>query len=231
MYWDSTGDWRLKYYTELHQRDDEDLSMVEKSERDLDRLEYQATAGLLKNIDINEVLDIGCGVGRQITYFASVYPQKNFTGVDVSSYQIKLLQNMIQEKQLSNVVAKHMDAAQIGTLNKQFDLITFYNNAFGCLSAEQQKKCLSDLLKIISPQGYLLFGCFDRIDLAEMCYREWGLSIKSIDNKCGLIDLGSYKSCWKTEELLFSALEGSFFRCCSKQIGGLGSVYAFQNNR
>lgn len=229
MYWDSTGDWRLKYYKELHQRDDRTLSLVEKCERDLDILEYCSTIKLLEYSNINSILDIGCGIGRQITYYASMYPQKFFTGIDISGYQIHVFQEIIKERQLSNVIARQMDATDVNSLENQFDLVTFYNNSFGCLSAEQQKKCLKDLLKLICPCGYLLLGCFDRLDLAEMCYREWGLTINKIDD-CGFIDLGDYQSCWKSDALFIPFLEDSSFHCCTKQSSGLGSVYIFQNN-
>ena len=68
-----------------------------------------------------------------------------------------------------------MDATNVNNLNKQYNLITFYNNSFGCLTEKQQKECLKKIFKIIAPKGYLLIGCFDRIDLAEKCYQEWNL--------------------------------------------------------
>lgn len=43
MYWDSTGDWRLTYYSDLSNKDESKLTKVEKSERDLDRLEKRLT--------------------------------------------------------------------------------------------------------------------------------------------------------------------------------------------
>lgn len=43
IYWDSTGDWRLTYYSDLSNKDESKLTKVEKSERYLDRLEKHLT--------------------------------------------------------------------------------------------------------------------------------------------------------------------------------------------
>ena len=231
MYWDSTGDWRSTYYKELHERDEHNLSFVEKFERDLDLLELNSTIKLLEKTDITEVLDIGCGTGRQILHYCSLYPNKHFTGVDISEHQIQLFQTIIYSKNLSNITAVQMDATNVNNLNKQYNLITFYNNSFGCLTEKQQKECLKNIFKIIAPKGYLLIGCFDRIDLAVKCYQEWNLPIVALDINTGVVDLGVYKSCWKTHKLFLPILNTSSFHCCSKKSDGLGSVYIFQNNR
>lgn len=232
MYWDCTGEWRMTYYEKLHQKNEKDLSFVEKSERDLDSLENKIISNLLNdNNKIKEVLDIGCGVGRQIIHFASVYPTKNFTGIDISTHQICLLQKYINDNNITNIIAKQMNATEISGLKMQYNLVTFFNNSFGCLKQEEQEICLNLLPKIVSDNGYLLFGSFDKIDMAETCYKEWMLPPIDINYNSGEIDLGEYKSYWKTEKMFVPSLVSNSFVLCTKESAGLGSVYVFKKSK
>ena len=69
QYWDNTGEWRKSYYTQLKNITSDKLSMAEKMERELDLAEYTAIDKIIKYKKKISLLDIGCGVGRQILDF------------------------------------------------------------------------------------------------------------------------------------------------------------------
>ena len=80
QYWDNTGEWRKSYYTQLKNITSDKLYMAEKMERELDLAEYTAIDKIIKYKKKISLLDIGCGVGRQILDFGIVYKQSQFEG-------------------------------------------------------------------------------------------------------------------------------------------------------
>lgn len=229
MYWDSTGDWRLTYYSDLELKDISTLSIVEKAELELDLLEKHKTESILNSRLKGSFLDIGCGVGRQILEFSKRWSDIQFLGIDISPYQIYLLNNIIRDNHLKNVYGAVMDAAYVGRLEKKFDIITFYNNSFGCLSPTQQIKCLNALDSIMMPDGIVLISCFERLDLIRQSYIEWGFPHADINYSTGIADLGEYQSNWKAKDIFlpFFARKSNFSSVDSVK-SGLGTVYIFR---
>lgn len=229
MYWDQTGEWRLSYYSKLEDKDESKLTKIEKNERNLDRLEKRLTRKLLANSSINKMLDIGCGVGRQILEFSKEYPTKTFVGIDKSNYQIELLGSLITKNRINNVVGVAMDAAQIFNFKERFDIVTFFNNSLGCMDFDQQISCLNSLAHILTCGGYILISCFDCMELIEEAYLEWKLPPVNIDYSTGIVDLGEYKSNWKCKDIIFSCFEKySEIQIQLEEHIGLGTVYVFQ---
>lgn len=232
MYWDSTGDWRLTYYSDLAKKDVSTLSIIENAELELDLLEKKLTQKLLNSKHQGAFLDIGCGVGRQILEFSEEWKNIQFWGIDISEYQIDLLNNIVHDNQMGNVVGIAMDAANVDSIDKQFDIISFYNNAFGCLNFDQQIKCLNEIDRLLLPGGYLLISCFDRLELIEQSYLEWGLPPKYIDYTTGIVDLGDYQSNWKTADVFLPYFaKYSTFNLEYYEQSGLGTVYIFKKSR
>lgn len=229
MYWDLTGDWRLTYYSALAKRDLNTLSPIEKAELELDSLERDTTELLLRSKKEGSLLDIGCGVGRQILEFSEKWPNFRFLGIDISSYQINLMNSVIRSNLISNVTGVVMDAAYAGNIEEHFDIITFFNNSFGCLDFDQQINCLNSINGLLTSGGILLISCFERMDLVEKAYNEWGLPPKDINYSTGIVDLGEYQSGWKSSEVFLPYFERhatiSFEKCIQ---GGLGTVYIFK---
>ena len=231
MYWDSTGEWRLTYYSELNKKNEKLLTRVEKNEKALDLLEKQLTYELLMKSSNSRMLDIGCGVGRQIIEFAECYPNKTFIGVDKSKHQIGLLNEILTKRKLKNVTGIILNAAEILNISGQYDLIAFYNNSFGCMNREEQILCLNSLNKILMQGGYILFSCFDKMEMIEECYTEWNLPIKNIDYTEGIVNLGEYVSHWKSGyTITFYYEKNPKITCIYKKHIGLGTVYIYQKS-
>ena len=129
----------------------------------------------------------------------------------------------------NNVYGIVMDAAHVGDLKNRFDIVTFYNNSFGCLSSIQQIECLNTLNSIIVPDGILLISCFERLDLIKQSYSEWGFPHAIIDYSTGIADLGEYKSNWKTKDIFLPFFaRNSEFSLEDSDESGLGTVYIFR---
>ena len=226
-YWNSTGNWRTDYYKTLFNKSNDVLTEVELMEKHLDMVEIDITYNILKNKKIQSVLDIGCGVGRQIIYFAKEFGNVCFWGVDISDYQIELMTNIAKDKELNNVFPIVMDASNINLLNIKFDLITMYNNSLGCISYEKRKKVILSVRNLLSDKGIFLFSSFDAIDMAEKCYVEWGMTPVGINYQDKTVDLGVYKSIWKNQEMIIKEMDELGYNLISKKGAGLGTVYLF----
>ncbi len=88
---------------------------------------------LLKEIKISDgenVLEIGCGTGRNLAILANKYPRANFYGLDASAEMLKTAQKKINSKNLSNITLKTALADDFSfdktfCLDKRFDAIFF----------------------------------------------------------------------------------------------------------
>mgnify|MGYP004552968127 CR=1 FL=1 len=231
QYWNKTGEWRKSYYAQLKNNTSDKLSMVEKMERELDFAEYIAIDKILKYKRSASLLDVGCGVGRQILDFGNVYKQFQFEGVDISPYQISLLDQEIQNRKIKNIRAKVLDAADIGKLCMRYDVVMFCNNSLGCFDEKRRIQCLKGVKDVLKDDGMLLIGNFGKINIADYCYAEWGISVSGIDFMKEQIDLGVYKSIWKNSKALIQEMDSYDFKCVENIEAGLGGVYIFQNKK
>ena len=137
-------------------------------------------------------MDIGCGVGRQILDFGIVYKQSQFEGVDISPYQINLLNKEIKNRNINNIKAKVLGAANVDKLCICYDVVMFCNNSLGCFDEKRRIRCLKGVKKVLKDDGMLLIGNFGKISIADCCYAEWEISVLGIDFIKEQIDLGVY---------------------------------------
>lgn len=226
-YWNSTGTWRMEYYKTLSKKCDDELTKVELMEKQLDMEELALTYEVLENKKVHSVLDIGCGVGRQIISFAKDFGNVLFWGADISDCQIKAMTDMVREQQLNNVFPIVMDASCINSLDMKFDLIAMYNNSLGCISCEKRSKVIQNVKELLSENGLFLFSSFDAFEMAERCYGEWGINPVRINHHDRTIDLGVYVSLWKSEEMITEEMAVLGFRLISKKKAGLGTIYMY----
>ncbi|NLH02130.1 MAG: class I SAM-dependent methyltransferase [Clostridiales bacterium] len=198
-YWDSTGNWRLTYFDWLKNTPDEKLTFVLRAEKEVAITEEKVLNRLLKE-GANDILELGCGVGRSIIKEISLYPEKRFVGVDISSYQIELFQKQISKANALNAKAVVCDAGDMHCLEGSFDLIVMCNHTFGNFLGETRIKALSEMCRLLTANGKILLSGFSNIDIAKQCYAEWGVKIEKIDYKTGLCKLKDYNSLWQKQE-------------------------------
>ena len=70
----------------------------------------------------NDVLDFGCGIGVMTTFYAGLFPEKNFVGVDRSSASIVVAQERADELGLRNLRFECVDA-ETEQLSGSYDLV------------------------------------------------------------------------------------------------------------
>ena len=58
----------------------------------------------LKNKDIKNFLDLGCGSGRIIDFLSKNFPDKNFTGIEYFSEQYEYCKNIFKSKKNVNII-------------------------------------------------------------------------------------------------------------------------------
>lgn len=76
------------------------------------------------------ILEIGCGTGRNLAILAKKYPRANFFGLDASAEMLKSARKKIESKNLSNITLENALADDFSfdktfNLEKPFDAIYF----------------------------------------------------------------------------------------------------------
>ena len=51
-----------------------------------------------KNLKFNNALEIGCGTGIDLLHFSKIFPERNFSGIDISSKMVEISQLKINRK-------------------------------------------------------------------------------------------------------------------------------------
>ena len=88
---------------------------------------------LIAEMDVQvgeNILEVGCGTGRNLAILAKKYPDTNFYGLDASAAMLETAQNKIDKKNLQNVHLKNVLADDFAFdktfgLQKPFDTIFF----------------------------------------------------------------------------------------------------------
>ena len=96
----------------------------------------------------SEILEIGCGHGRQLTYFMDHY--KNVYGIDVSKTVIE-----IARKNCSNAIIRTYDGVNIPYSDNTFDFVTSVF-VLQHMKKEQAKILLEESLRVLKEGGYFL---------------------------------------------------------------------------
>lgn len=102
---------------------------------------------LKNNIPANaKILDVGCGTAR----YAKLFPEANYTGVDISQEYIKKA-----KKQFPDKTFMVMDAAELKFENQTFDAV-FAVGMFHHLSDEKALKAASEMVRVCKKEGVVL---------------------------------------------------------------------------
>lgn len=87
---------------------------------------------LIKEMDVREgenILEIGCGTGRNLAILAKKYPRTNFFGLDASVAMLDTARKKMDAKNIKNVVLEKALADDF-VFNKTFDLITPFDTIY-----------------------------------------------------------------------------------------------------
>lgn len=124
------------------------------------------------------ILEIGCGPGFDVAWFAAEFPQKEIIGIDISTKMVSLAQKRIDHRKLANAKVLTLDDRGLSsTFNKsEFDLIYVY---FGALNTVTDLgKTANDIFKLLDKGGHAVLTFVNKWYLREMIVQTLKLNIK-----------------------------------------------------
>ena len=144
----------------------------------LDRIrnEFRAT---VQRYSFSKALEIGCGPGFDLEWFASTYPEKEIVGIDISHEMVKLAKQRIQRKGFNNV---HLEVATDETMvlkfgEQSFDLVYVF---FGALNtAKDLNRAAQQISTILKKDGIAVLTFVNKWYFREMFVQLMKLRIKS----------------------------------------------------
>ncbi|MEZ5017821.1 MAG: methyltransferase domain-containing protein [Flavipsychrobacter sp.] len=114
------------------------------------------------------ILDIGCGPGEDVIYFAEKYPYATVYGIDVSAKMIDCAQEIVASKGLKNIKLINTGieniSAHIGS-DIQFDIIYVFFGALNTVSSlHNAAQVINNLL---APKGQVVLTFVNKYYLSE----------------------------------------------------------------
>ncbi len=108
------------------------------------------------------MLEIGCGPGVDLVYFAQKYPRVDIAGIDVSPEMVRLARQILERHGQDRVLVEVGTPEDVPALfpGRKFDLIYCY---FGALNTVKDLKQTAGLLRrLVTPQGTLVLTFVNR---------------------------------------------------------------------
>lgn len=123
------------------------------------------------NVQADEnILEVGCGTGRNLAILANKYKQANFFGLDASSVMIETAQKKIDAKSLKNVQLQ-IALADDFTFDKTFNLSKPFDSIFFSYSISMippWKESIANALKNLKSGGsFYIVDFYDQKDLPK----------------------------------------------------------------
>lgn len=127
----------------------------------------------------DSALEIGCGPGIDVEYFASKYPDKKFVAIDVSPQMVRLVNQKVAENDFKNVRAISSTVEELEQYlgAEKFDMVYVY---FGGLNTvtDLRKNALI-IKKFLKPNGTLVLTCVNRYYVVDAIIRMLKLKFRS----------------------------------------------------
>jgi SAM-dependent methyltransferase len=123
-------------------------------------------------------LEIGCGPGFDVAWFASRFPEKKIIGVDISANMIKLAQKRISEGSLDNAQVFQADERTLKEKypSGSFDLVFVY---FGALNTVADLRKTAFLIHdLLSPGGHAVLTFVNKWYWREMAVQALKMNFK-----------------------------------------------------
>lgn len=137
--------------------------------------------------DFTNALEIGCGPGIDLVWFAEKYPERNFYGFDVSPEMVRIANKNIRERGLTNAIAETGSVEDINKLfpGKTFDMIFVY---FGGLNTVYDlPQAARWLYEVSAPDATFVFTSVNRYYLMDFVMKalkmKWGEAVARFRNQ------------------------------------------------
>ena len=123
-----------------------------------------------KKLEFKNALEVGCGTGIDLLHFSKIFPEKNFSGIDISSKMVEISQSKIVQAKIDNCNIKQGSPDELSKLypNKKFDLIFVY---FGALNTVGNfKQAAGEIIDCCEEGGFLVLSFVNKHYLAEVLF-------------------------------------------------------------
>jgi ubiquinone/menaquinone biosynthesis C-methylase UbiE len=159
------------YYFEVESFYDEDANMGfearAKGNRSLERIRNDFRV-ITMQYPFTNALEIGCGPGFDIHWFATRFPERQFTAVDISSGMVEMARARLEKDNLKNGTVFRSDERRLVEMfgAGSFDLVYVY---FGALNTvENLDIAVEDIRRLLKPGGIVVVTFVNKWYLREL---------------------------------------------------------------
>ncbi len=128
----------------------------------------QSFREILKSLPFERALEIGCGPGIDLAHLATIFPEKQLHGIDISGAMVSHAQAKLKAKSLENarVLIATTDDLPALFSEEQFDLIFVF---FGALNTVPDlEEATEKIFSRLSRDGHLFVSFVNKFYLAEI---------------------------------------------------------------
>lgn len=139
-YYNKVGNYFDLFAEKHHNKSDNNIILTEM--RDSFRT-------FVKHDNPKKILDIGCGPGMDVAYFAEKYPQAQVTGIDVSEKMVACTNELCADKKLTNAKCIQTGIEQLHEhigAEERFDIIYVFFGALNTVSSLEKAAGIIDEL-------------------------------------------------------------------------------------
>jgi len=185
-----TKDTQENYYKEVASYYDEDAKLGFEARANvntsLDRIRNDFRR-ISTKYKFNEVLEIGCGPGFDVHWFATKFPDKQFVAVDISEEMVKLTQKRLEKDSIKNASVLQSDERSL--IDKfgenRFDMIYVY---FGALNTvEDLNYTANQIHKLLKPGGKAVLTFVNKWYLRELLVQMLKLNFVTAFSRLGKV--------------------------------------------
>ncbi|MDP2889763.1 MAG: class I SAM-dependent methyltransferase [Bacteroidota bacterium] len=122
----------------------------------------------VKRFDGTDMLEIGCGTGMDLVHFATIFPERNVSGIDISGEMVRLCNERKAKSGCANIEVRQGSVEDVEVIfpNRQFDVIYVF---FGALNTvENLPKAAQTLKKLLRPDGTMVLTFVNKWYLGGM---------------------------------------------------------------
>jgi ubiquinone/menaquinone biosynthesis C-methylase UbiE len=160
----------------------------------------------VKTHAFNDVLEIGCGTGLDVSHFGSIYPDKRFFGIDIAPAMVASASRKVQDLGLENVRVMLGTPEDLETLfpGVQFDHVYVF---FGALNTVHDLRHVAGILrKIMKRDGTMVLTFVNKWYLVDMLVDVGKFRFKRVFSRVGEI-WGGYSDVYRLKSRCFSPWE------------------------